>query len=453
MPSACNHSDFSGKIKAIKNRLEEEGVRFVRLQFIDIMGINKNVEIPQSQFDKALNGEILFDGSSIEGFVRIEESDMKLAPDPDTYCVLPWEEKTGQGKVARLICDIKKPDGTDFDGCCRTILKRQIARAGEIGYEMVVGPEAEFFLFQRNSDNGPTTTTHDSGGYFDLTPIDQGEIARREMVNILDEMGFEVETAHHEVAPGQHEIDFKYEPALAQADNIATFKMVVRKVALDYNLHATFMPKPVFGINGSGMHCHVSLFKGDTNVFDDPEGERGLSETAYQFIAGVLLHARAITALANPLINSYKRLVPGFEAPTHIAWSERNRSPLCRIPAKRGTGARMEIRSPDPSCNPYFTVAAILGAGLDGIERKLSPPNPVVGNIYLMSDEERKEKSIGSLPANLEEALKSLIENPVISGVLGKHCLEYFLHAKSIEWQQYVSDVTQWEIDRYLASY
>ena len=356
-------------LRDLKEQLVEDKVRFIRLQFIDIMGMNKNVEIPEGQFEKALDGQILFDGSSIEGFARIEESDMKLRPDPDTFHILPWEEPRGQGKVGRLICDVVHPDGTEFGGCCRTILKRQIARAREMGYEMMVGPEAEFFLFERDAEGKATTRTADAGGYFDLTPIDQGEEARRAMVNILEQVGFEIETAHHEVAPGQHEIDFKYEPALKQADNITTFKLVVRRVAMDYNLHATFLPKPVFGINGSGMHCHLSLFKDDRNVFDDPEGPRGLSVTAHQFIAGLLTHAKAITALANPLVNSYKRLVPGYEAPTHIAWSERNRSPLCRIPASRGQGSRVELRSPDPACNPYLALAAILAAGLEASRR------------------------------------------------------------------------------------
>jgi glutamine synthetase len=440
-------------LKELKVILRQEQVRFMRLQFIDIMGINKNVEIPDSQFDKALKGDILFDGSSIEGFVRIEESDMKLKPDPSTFCILPWEEQEGQGKVARIICDITNPDGTPFAGCCRTILKRQVDAAKKLGYSMMVGPEAEFFLFQRNQNNGPTTNTHDAGGYFDLTPIDQGEGARRQMVNILEKMGFEIETSHHEVAPGQHEIDFKYESAMKAADNISTFRWVVRKVALDYNLHATFMPKPVFGINGSGMHCHLSLFKRERNAFDDPKGDKGLSKTAYQFIAGVLHHARAITALANPLVNSYKRLVPGYEAPTHIAWSERNRSPLCRIPASRGGGSRMELRSPDPSCNPYLALAAILGAGLDGIRQNMEPPAAVSENIYHMSAEERKKRGIGSLPRNLSEALYALRKDEVISQVLGDHCLNYFLKAKEDEWQRYIAYISQWELDQYLTSY
>jgi len=437
----------------IKNKFVEEKVRFIRLQFIDIMGINKNVEIPEGQFEKALDGNILFDGSSIEGFVRIEESDMKLKPDPYTFTILPWEEKSGQGKVCRLICDISNPDGSEFMGCCRTILKKQLKKAKKLGFEMMVGPEAEFFLFQRDELNRPTTDTHDTGGYFDLTPIDQGEEARRAMVNILEKIGFEIEAAHHEVAPAQHEIDFKYESALKQADNISTFKLVVRKVALDHNLHATFLPKPVFGINGSGMHCNLSLFKDGVNAFDDPNGQRGLSTLAYQFIAGLLKHARSVTALANPLVNSYKRLVPGYEAPTDIAWSEKNRSPLLRIPASRGSGSRVELRSPDPSCNPYLALAAILGAGLDGIENELSPPAPIQGNVYDLNGDQRTEQGIDSLPGNLNEALQSLVDDPVISDVLGKHCLNYFIQAKKHEWQEYIAHVSKWEIDRYLNRY
>ena len=447
----------SGKLtkahEKVLETLKAEGVRFLRLQFIDIMGVNKNVEVPASQFEKALSGNILFDGSSIEGFVRIEESDMKLRPDPHTFRILPWEEKAGQGKVARLICDITRPDGTPFDGCCRTVLERQAEHAKELGYELMVGPEAEFFLFQRNGEKGATTHTHDAGGYFDLTPIDQGEECRREIVNILEKLGFEIETAHHEVAPGQHEIDFKYENAVKTADNICTFRWVVRKVALDSGLHATFMPKPVFGINGSGMHCHLSLFKNGKNAFDDPKGVRGLSKTAYAFIAGLLRHAPAVTALANPLVNSYKRLVPGYEAPTLIAWSEKNRSPLCRIPASRGTGSRVEFRSPDPSCNPYLAIAAMLAAGLDGIEQDMTPPDAVESNLYDMSREERRERGIGSLPGNLKEALDALEADPVISGMMGEHCLNHFLQAKKEEWRRYIAYVSNWELEQYLTAY
>jgi glutamine synthetase len=434
----------------VLRKLKSGKVRFLRMQFTDVMGINKNVEVPNQQFEKAVKGQILFDGSSIEGFVRIEESDMKLLPDLDTLAILPWEEAAGQGKVARLICDIVYPDGSKFPGCPRAALRRQIARAKKLGFSPMVGPEAEFFLFQKGPDGEATNITHDSGGYFDLAPIDRGEVARRAMVNILESMGFEIEAAHHEVAPGQHEIDFKYAHALKTADNLITFRMVVRKAAFDHGLHATFMPKPVFGENGSGMHCHLSLFKGRKNAFDDPKGKIGLSRTAHHFVAGVLAHAEAITAVTNPLVNSYKRLVPGYEAPTHIAWSEKNRSPLCRIPANRGVGARMELRSPDPSCNPYLAIAVMLGAGLDGVERKLEPPVPVGFNVYAMSEEERKKKSISSLPGDLKGALISLKADKVICDVLGEHLLDYFLKAKTEEWRQYIASVSEWELDQYL---
>ncbi len=436
--------------QTILRKLKNEKVRFLRLQFTDVMGINKNVEVPDHQFKKAVDGNILFDGSSIEGFVRIEESDMKLSPDLDTLDILPWEEANGQGRVARMICDIRYPDGSEFPGCPRTALKRQIARARKMGYRLMVGPEAEFFLFQRGANGQATTITHDSGGYFDLAPVDRGEVARRAMVNILEKMGFEIEASHHEVAPGQHEIDFKYADALKTADNLITFRMVVRKAAFDYNLHATFMPKPVFGENGSGMHCNLSLFKGSKNAFDAPGGHLGLSQTAHHFIAGIIAHAKAITAVTNPLVNSFKRLVPGYEAPTHIAWSEKNRSPLCRIPASRGEGARMEFRSPDPSCNPYLAIAVMLGAGLHGIEKKLKPPEAVNTNVYSMSDKERKRRKIHSLPGDLKGALLCLKDDKVICDVLGKHLLDYFVKAKTAEWEHYIANVSQWELDQYL---
>ena len=356
---------------------KDEDVRFLRLQFSDIFGVNKNVEIPSSQFEKALDGEVMFDGSSIDGFSRIEESDQLLAPDYESFRVLPWKNK--QGKIARIICDIQNPDHTPFEGCARSTLKRICKKAAAMGYEMFAGPEAEFFLFQKNEKGIPTIDTHDYAGYFDLAPIDLGEEARQEIVNKLQGLGFEVEAAHHEVAHGQHEIDFKYENAITTADNIATFRFVVRKVAQDYDLHATFMPKPVYGINGSGMHTHMSLFKGSTNVFYDKNAEYQLSAEARWYIAGLLKHAKAFVAITNPLVNSYKRLVPGFEAPVNIAWSERNRSPMIRIPAKRGNSTRAEVRMPDPAANPYLALAVMLAAGLDGIQNKMNCPDPDTG--------------------------------------------------------------------------
>ncbi len=443
------------KIRRILDTCKEKHVRFLRLQFTDVMGVNKNVEVPESQFQKALEGQILFDGSSIEGFTRIEESDMLLMPDLDTFQIFPWEDELGleEGKIARLICDIYNPDGTPFDGCPRLCLKRNIEKAREMGFEMLAGPEAEFFLFHLDENGEPTTRTHDRAGYFDLAPIDEAEPARREIVRVLTSLGFEVEAAHHEVAPGQHEIDFKYADALKTADNLTTFKFVVRKVARDFGLHATFMPKPIYGINGSGMHTHQSLrrISNGMNAFYDPEDEAKLSRVARSYIAGLLAHARGFCAVTNPTVNSFKRLVPGYEAPTHLAWSERNRSPLIRVPARRGEGTRVELRMPDPSCNPYLSFAVQLRAGLDGIEKDMVPPPPVEGNLYVMSQEEREKLGIRSLPGNLNEALDCLEEDGVICEAMGKHLLEYFVRAKREEWQDYIAQVHSWEISKYLS--
>lgn len=428
---------------------DELNVQFVRLQFTDIFGALKNVSIPVSQLPKALEGEIQFDGSSIDGFVRIEESDMSLRPDPDTFVLFPWKPK--DGAVARLICDVFTADGEPFAGCPRVCLKKVIAEAGELGYTMNAGPEAEFFLFHTNGEGRPTLVTHDRAGYFDMTPVDLGENARREMVLTLEEMGFNVEASHHEVAPGQHEIDFKYDNALTTADSLATFRFVVRTVAQRHNLHATFMPKPIYGINGSGMHVHQSLFRGEENAFFAPGAEYELSDTAMSYMAGILEHAPAFTAITNPTVNSYKRLVPGYEAPVYIAWSRKNRSPLVRIPARRGPGTRIEVRSPDPSCNPYLALAAMLKAGLDGVTRKLTPPAPVDRNIYAMTPEERKELGINSLPASIEEALVTLSGDRVILDAIGEHIWDRFYKAKMLEWNDYRTTVHSWEVDRYLA--
>ncbi len=430
-----------------------EGVRFMRLQFTDILGVIKNVEIPRSQFEKALDGQIMFDGSSIEGFTRIEESDMLLVPDPETFRINPWVNPDGS-KVARMICDIYLPDGSPFPGCPRTTLKRQVEKAESMGYTMVAGPEAEFFLFQRDERGEPLVATHDAGGYFDLTPVDRGEECRRDIVIVLEAMGFEVEAAHHEVAPGQHEIDFKYADAVACADNVTTFRFVVKKVALDHNLHATFMPKPIFGVNGSGMHCHQSLLdRNGNNAFFDPQGSWQLSKTALGYIGGILEHAAAFAAVTNPLVNSYKRLVPGYEAPVNIAWSEKNRSPLVRVPAKRGMSTRCEVRMPDPACNPYLALAVMLAAGLDGVERALDPGEPVNKNIFEMSHREKRRLRIGQLPANLWEALEALEKDAVVTAALGPHIFEHYLQAKRSEWEEYISHVHPWEQQRYLAEY
>jgi glutamine synthetase len=434
----------------VMERVRELDVRFIRLQFTDILGVTKNVDITAEQLPKALDGQILFDGSSIEGFVRIEESDMLLKPDPSTFAIFPWQEQ-GEGATARLICDVLNPDGTPFIGDPRGTLKRILAEAQALGFTFMVGPEPEFFLFQRDPDGKPSTRTIDQASYFDLGPVDRGEECRRDCVLALQKMGFEVESSHHEVAPGQHEIDFKYTDALAAADNIATFRFVVRTIALQHGLHASFMPKPIAGVNGSGMHLHQSLFKDGKNAFYDPTVEGGVSATCMQFIAGLLAHAKAFTAVCNPLINSYKRLVPGYEAPIYLAWSERNRSPLVRIPARRGNSTRLELRSPDPSCNPYLALAVTLAAGLDGITSKRTAPPPVNRNVYLMSSEERMAEGIESLPGSLKDALRELEADDCVRDALGPHIFANFMEAKLIEWDIYRSQVHQWELDQYLS--
>ncbi len=435
----------------VLKKAEELGIKFIRLQFTDIFGTVKNVEITVEQLPKALDGELMFDGSSIEGFVRIEESDMYLKPDPATFTILPWTVHEGTPIAGRLICDVYTADNQPFEGCPRCALKKVIAEAEEMGYSMNAGPEPEFFLFQKDEKGFPTTKTFDKGGYFDLSPIDLGEEARRDMVLALKEMGFEIEAAHHEVAQGQHEIDFKYADALTTADNIVTFKFVVRAIALKLGLHAAFMPKPIFGIAGNGMHIHQSLFKGEQNIFFDVDAPSQLSQTALYYIGGILKHAEGITPITNPLVNSYKRLVPDFEAPVYIAWSERNRSPLIRIPARRGVGTRIEIRNPDPACNPYLALAVTLKAGLEGIRNKIEPPIPVSGNIYQMSEEELKKHYIRKLPSDLGQAMEAMQKDELIREALGDHTYYRFLNAKELEWKDYLTQVHQWEINEYLA--
>ena len=436
----------------IKKLVQEHKVNYIRLQFTDILGTIKNVEIPVSQLDKALDNKMMFDGSSIEGFVRIEESDMYLFPDLDTWVVFPWI--TGTGKVARLICDVYKADGTPFAGDPRNNLKRVLKEMEELGFtHFNLGPEPEFFLFKLDEKGEPTLELNDSGGYFDLAPVDLGENCRRDIVLELEEMGFEIEASHHEVAPGQHEIDFKYADAVTACDNIQTFKLVVKTIARKHGLHATFMPKPLFGVSGSGMHCNVSLFKGNENVFFDDTTELKLSETAMQFMAGVLKHVQAFTAITNPTVNSYKRLVPGYEAPCYVAWSGQNRSPLIRIPASRGLSTRVEVRSVDPAANPYLALAVILQAGLDGIKNKLTPPASVDRNIYIMTEEERNEVGIYNLPANLHAAVVELSKSEVIRGALGEHIYANFVEAKEIEWDMFRTAVHPWEREQYLKMY
>lgn len=430
--------------------IEKENVNFFRLQFCDINGFMKNIAIPKSQIEKALDGKIMFDGSSIDGFARIQESDMYLVPDYNSFCILPWRNQDGVA-AARIICDVHKSDGTPFEGCPRVNLKRVLAETKEMGFTMNVGTEAEFFLFKLDADGNSTTTTDDNAGYFSLDPEDTGLNCRREIIETLEEMGFEIEASHHEVAEGQHEINFKYADALTCADNTVTFKWVVKSIAKRHGLHATFMPKPIFGINGSGMHTNQSLFNLDgTNAFADEDDELKLSKVAYQYIAGIMKNAKGFSAVTNPLVNSYKRLVPGYEAPVYVAWSASNRSALCRIPASRGIGTRVEVRCPDPTCNPYLAFAMMLASGLDGIKNDLPKPQSTDINIFAMTPAQKEEAGIDSMPASLREALDSLIENPLAKATLGEHIFEKYIINKEKEWDSFRTAVTEWEVENYL---
>lgn len=428
--------------------VEEEDVEFIRLQFTDMFGTLKNVAITASQLEKALNNECMFDGSSIEGFVRMEESDMYLYPDLDTFVIFPWRPQ--QGKVARIICDIYTADKKPFEGDPRYVLKKAIGHAGELGYRFDVGPECEFFLFNQDEDGQPTTDSTERAGYFDLGPVDFGENARRDMVLTLEDMGYEIEASHHEVAPAQHEIDFRYDEALKAADNIMTFKLAVKTIAKRHGLFASFMPKPKYGVNGSGMHVNMSLSKEGKNIFDDPTDELGLSMEAYWFIGGIMKHMKGMAVITNPLVNSYKRLVPGYEAPIYIAWSATNRSPLIRIPATRGAGTRVELRCPDPSANPYLALAVCLEAGLDGIRHKMMPPAAVAENVFKMRLSQKHELGIETLPADLGEALEEFEKDKYLQEVLGRHITEKYSEAKRTEWRDYRAQVTDWEIEHYL---
>ncbi|MFD1569518.1 type I glutamate--ammonia ligase [Halorubrum laminariae] len=442
------------KEQAVLDEIEEENVDFLRLQFTDILGVVKNVSVPAHQAEKAFTEGIYFDGSSIEGFVRIQESDMRLVPDPDTFAVLPWRsDGNGDSGTARLICDIVTTEGEPFVGGPRQVLKSVLEDAEEMGYSVSVGPEPEFFLFEKDDDGNATTIPHDNGGYFDLAPKDLASDVRKEIIFTLEDMGFEIEASHHEVAEGQHEINFKYDDALTTADNIATFRAVVRAVAEQHDLHATFMPKPISAINGSGMHSHISLFDEDGNAFADDDDEFNLSETAYQFMGGILNHAQAFTAVTNPTVNSYKRLVPGYEAPIYVAWSDTNRSALVRVPDAAGVSARFEVRSPDPSCNPYLGMASLIAAGLDGIKNDADPGDPVREDIYEFDDEKREEYGIDTLPPNLGAAVEALEADDVIQDALGPHTSEKFAEAKSQEFSEYLTQVSEWEEDRYLETF
>ena len=435
-------------IDQLLKTIRDKNVEFLRLQFTDIQGLVKSVSIPASRLGKALDSGTGFDGSSIEGFARIQESDMLLRPDISSFAILPWRARENKN-VARLICDVYKPNGQPFEGDPRYVLKKAMKKAEDMGYTMNVGPELEFFLF--NMENGRATTKpHDFAGYFDFGPVDLAEDIRREIVLALTEMGFNIEASHHEVAKGQHEIDFTYGEALRTADNVVTFKYVTRTIAMKNGLAATFMPKPIYGAAGSGMHVNISLFKGDDNAFFDPEAKMQLSDLARYFVGGLLEHAPAITAITNPLINSYKRLVSGFEAPVYIGWSGPNRSSLIRVPSGRGLSTRLEFRSPDPSCSPYLGFAAVLAAGLDGVKRKIDPGDPVDLNIYELSDEERERLGIRLLPSNLREALDHLEEDKVIRDALGEHVYANFSRLGSLEWKMYNNHVHPWEVERYI---
>jgi glutamine synthetase len=434
----------------IIKKVKEDDVEFIRLQFTDMFGNMKNLAVTTSQLERILNNQCMFDGSSIEGFVRIEESDMYMHPDLDTYVTFPWRPQ--QGKVARFICDVYTVDGNPFEGDPRFILKKVIKEAADMGYTFDVGPELEFFLFHMEDDGVPTTISHENerAGYFDLGPLDLGENARRDMVLTLEEMGIVVESSHHEVAPAQHEIDIKYDDALTTADNIMTFKLVVRTIAKRHGIHATFMPKPKFGVDGSGMHVNMSLNRDGKNAFDDPDDKFGLSKEAYYFMAGIMKHMESMAAITNPLVNSYKRLVPNYEAPVYIAWATSNRSPLIRIPDGRGSSARIELRCPDPAANPYLTLAVCLAAGLDGIRNKLMPIKRIDRNIFTMSNKEREELGVRCLPQNLCEAITSLENSEFIKNVLGSHISSRYIDAKKAEWDEYRKQVSEWELNQYL---
>ena len=449
-------SELSAEAEEVLDEIEEKNVDFLRLQFTDILGTIKNVSITADQAEKAFTEGIYFDGSSINGFVRIQESDMRLDPDPETFAVLPWREDVEGGSSARLICDvIDTSTGEAFAGDPRTILKDAVDRANELGYTVNAGPEPEFFLFEEDEDGNATTEFSDNGGYFDLAPKDLASDVRRDIIYGLDSMGFEVEASHHEVAEAQHEIDFKYDDILTTADNVATFRSVVRAIAAQHDLHATFMPKPIPRINGSGMHTHLSLFTDDgENAFHDGDDEFNLSDTAKSFLAGILEHAPALAAITNPTVNSYKRLIPGYEAPVYVAWSDTNRSALVRKPAARIPAAsRIEARFPDPSCNPYLAFAALIHAGLDGLENDLDCPDPVRENIYEFDEAKRDDYGINTLPSNLGEAIDELEQDEVVMDALGPHTSEKFVQAKRAEFQEYLVEVSEWELDQYLETF
>lgn len=434
--------------EAILQMAEEEDVEFIRLQFTDMFGCLKNIAIPYSKLEKAMDNKCVIDVSSIEEFVRDEEYDMYLYPDLSTFSILPWRPQ--QGKVARFVCDIYNEDGTPYIESPRYILKKAVERAKEKGYTLMVNPECEFFLFHTDDNGMPTTTTHEKAGYMDLSPIDLGENARRDMVLTLEEMGYDIESSHHEIAPGQHEIDFEYSEAMETADKVMTFKTAVRTIAKRHGLHATFMPKPRAGVNGSGMHVNMMLMKDGKNVFTDKNDELGLSKEAYQFMAGIFAHIKGMTAICNPLVNSYKRLAPGFEAPSDITWSSRQRTALIRVPQNVEDGTRLELRSPDASSNPYLVLALCLAVGLDGIEKQMELSPELKRSIRKLNKKEKEEMGIDSLPENLNDALNEFHADELVKEVLGTDFTKYYLKAKKEEWLEYMEQVSEWELEQYL---
>ena len=432
----------------ILQMVEEEDVEFIRLQFTDMFGAIKNIAVTTRELPRALANQCMINGEQIAGMDPEKGSDLYLRPVLDTFAILPWRPQ--QGKVARMICNLYWPDGTPYKNSPRYILERVAEEAEQEGYTCYIDPECEFFLFHTDDNGNPTTVTHEKAGYLDMSPLDLGENARRDMVLTLEDMGYEIEASHHEVAPAQHEIDFRYDEAVKTADNIMTFKLAVKTIAKRHGMFASFMPKPKFGINGSGMHVNMSLCKDGKNIFDDPDGELGLSKEAYWFIGGLMKHMKGMAAITNPLVNSYKRLVPGYEAPIYIAWSVTNRSPLIRIPVTRGEGTRVELRCPDSAANPYLTLAVCLQAGLDGIRNQIEPPAAVTENVFEMRMSQKNKLGIEELPADLGEALAEFEKDEYLQNVLGRHATEKYIEAKKSEWADYRAQVSDWEINNYL---
>ena len=428
--------------------VDEEDVEFIRLQFTDMFGSMKNIAITVSQLEKALNNDCMFDSSYIGGFLPVEESDLYLHPILDTFEIFPWRPQ--QGKVARFICDLYTPSREPFMGDSRYVLKKVVEKANSLGYVFNVGPECEFFLFHTDENGLPTTLTHEKATYFDVSPLDLGENARRDIVLTLEDMGFEIESSHHELGAAQHEIDFRYDEVLATADNLMTFKFVVKTIAKRHGLHATFMPKPIMETYGSGMHINMSLSMDGVNIFQDASDEIGLSREAYYFMGGLMKHMKAITLFTNPLVNSYKRLMPGYEAPTYISWSAKNHSPLIRIPVSKDENKRLELRSPDPSANPYLAFAVCLAAGLDGIENKIEPPKALSENVLEMTKEQREAHGIESLPGSLLEAVREFEKDEFLQDVIGEEFSKKYVEVKRKEYSEYRRQVTKWEIDEYL---